>query len=44
MNMFDAIAVSFTIGCIMGGSIMKIICLKAISKSNKEHSSVERVQ
>jgi hypothetical protein len=39
MNMFDVIVVSFTIGCVMGGSIMKVICMKAISKSNKEHAS-----
>lgn len=44
MNMFDVIVVSFTIGCVIGGSIMKVICMKAINKSNKEHASAYREQ
>lgn len=34
--MFDAIAVSFVCGFVVGGSMIKIACMKAIRDSNKE--------
>jgi hypothetical protein len=39
--MLDAIAVSFAFGFVVGGSLIKIACMKAISDSNKEKESEE---